>query len=67
MTSSIDTRDELLKEAFLYTKDITSETDLLELALTEFIRIRDSKKLSELRGQISFRDDYDYKAMREGI
>ncbi len=67
MTKSIDIKDELLKEAFLYTKDITSEKDLLELALTEFIRIRKGKKLSELRGQIAFRDDYDYKALREGI
>jgi len=32
--------------------------------LNNFIIDRNSKTLKDLKGKISFRDDYDYKAMR---
>ena len=32
--------------------------------LTEFIADRNKKSLKDLRGKISFRDDYDYKSIR---
>ena len=32
--------------------------------LTDFINGRNKKSLKDLRGKISFRDDYDYKLMR---
>jgi len=35
-----------------------------EKNLTDFIKDRNRKLLKDLRGKISFRDDYDYKLMR---
>ena len=32
--------------------------------LTDFIAGRNKKSLKDLKGKISFRDDYDYKLMR---
>ena len=32
--------------------------------LTDFIARRNKKSLKDLKGKISFRDDYDYKLMR---
>ena len=32
--------------------------------LTDFITDRNKKSLKDLKGKISFRDDYDYKLMR---
>ena len=32
--------------------------------LTDFIAERNNKSLKDLKGKISFRDDYDYKLMR---
>ena len=33
-------------------------------ALKDFISSRNKKSLKDLKGKISFRDDYDYKSMR---
>ena len=33
-------------------------------ALADFIAGRNNKSLKDLKGKISFRDDYDYKSMR---
>jgi len=32
--------------------------------LTDFITLKNQKSLKDLKGKISFRDDYDYKLMR---
>jgi len=32
--------------------------------IANFIAVRNKKSLKDLRGKISFRDDYDYKLMR---
>ena len=37
---------------------------LPDKVLTDFISDRNKKTLKDLRGKISFRDDYDYKSMR---
>ena len=37
---------------------------LTDSVLTNFIADRSKKSLKDLRGKISFREDYDYKLMR---
>jgi len=38
--------------------------DFSDRILTDFIADRNKKSLKDLKGKISFRDDYDYKSMR---
>jgi len=37
---------------------------LTDKVLTDFIALKNQKSLKDLKGKISFRDDYDYKLMR---
>jgi len=37
---------------------------LVDKVLTDFISLKSKKSLKDLKGKISFRDDYDYKLMR---
>ena len=57
--------DILIREAFKYSKDVRTEQELFEIALQEYIMHRKQKNLKDLRGKITFREDYDYKKMRE--
>jgi hypothetical protein len=45
---------------------VKTKKDLISLALKEFVMTRKRRNLLELAGKIEFRDDYDYKACREG-
>lgn len=63
MRTNVDLDDELVAEAFALT-GVQTERELLRLALSELIRVRRKKDLSELAGRISLRDDFDHKAMR---
>ncbi|MDR1342877.1 MAG: type II toxin-antitoxin system VapB family antitoxin [Prevotellaceae bacterium] len=54
----------LMREAFRYSDNVTSEKDVIEIALSEYILRRKKKSIKELKGKIHFCDDYDYKAMR---
>jgi Arc/MetJ family transcription regulator len=63
MRTNVDLDDELMAEAFSLT-GVQTESELLRLALSELIRVRRKKDLSELAGRISLRDDFDHKAMR---
>ena len=66
MRTNIIMDDELVKEAFQYSDNITTKKELVETALREYVINRKRKNLKELRGKILFQDDYDYKLMREG-
>jgi Arc/MetJ family transcription regulator len=57
--------DELVEEAFRYS-DAKTKRELVDRALREFVERRKRKDVRELRGKISFRPGYDYKALREG-
>jgi Arc/MetJ family transcription regulator len=57
--------DDLIEEAFRYSSNITTKKELVETALLEYVNNRKRKNLKELKGKISFRDDYDYKSMRQ--
>jgi Arc/MetJ family transcription regulator len=63
MRLEIDIDDALLNEAFSFSKAKTV-TELIHEALSEFIRLKKRKDLTELAGQIQFSKDYDHKAMR---
>ncbi len=57
--------DELVEEAFRCSDNITTRRELIELALKEYVMNRKRKNLKEIRGKILFREDYDYKSMRD--
>lgn len=64
MQTNVVINDKLVEEAFRYSRNISTERELIEIALTEYVVCRKRKSLKELRGKIQFRDDYDYKLMR---
>ncbi len=66
MRTNIVIEDNLLKEAFKYT-DVSTKKDLINHVLIEFIKNQKRLDISEIRGKVSFKDDYDYKKLRKGI
>lgn len=66
MRTNIVIEDNLLKEAFKYT-NVSTKKDLINHVLTEFIKNQKRLDIREIRGEITFRDDYDYKKLRKGI
>jgi len=65
MRTNIVLDDELVAEAFSYSQTISTKRELIEAALKEYVNIRKRKNIGELRGRISFYENYDYKAMRK--
>ena len=63
MRTNIVIDDHLMAEAQKVSK-IKTKRELVETALREFITNRRRRDLRDLRGKISFREDYDYKEMR---
>lgn len=63
MRTNIVLNDGLVKEAFKYSHSKTKR-DLVEQALREFVENHRRKDLRQLKGKISFREDYDYKSLR---
>lgn len=66
MRTNIVLDDQLVEEAFKYAENIKTKKDLIETALTEFVKLRKMRNLRDLKGKILFADDYDYKKMRAG-
>jgi Arc/MetJ family transcription regulator len=56
--------DQLVDEAFRYSDNIKTKRELIETALREYVKNRKRKDLRDLKGQILFDEEYDYKAMR---
>ncbi len=65
MRTNIVLDDELVRKAFSLSGAKTKK-DLVHEALEELIAAREKQDLRELRGKITFRRDYDYKALRKG-
>ncbi|MDR0865616.1 MAG: type II toxin-antitoxin system VapB family antitoxin [Candidatus Symbiothrix sp.] len=65
MQTNIIINNKLVEEAFRYSRNISTERELIEIALKEYVISRKQKSIKELRGKIKFREDYDYKLMRE--
>ncbi|MEA1947278.1 MAG: type II toxin-antitoxin system VapB family antitoxin [Thermodesulfobacteriota bacterium] len=64
MRTNIVIDDDLLNEAFSVSNARTKK-DLIHEALTEFIRIKKRKDMTELAGSIKFYKNYDHKKMRK--
>jgi Arc/MetJ family transcription regulator len=67
MRTNIVLDDDLMKEAFKYAT-VSTKRELVDLALREFVVQHRRRDLRELRNskQKLIRDDYDYKALRNG-
>ena len=64
MRTNIVLNDQLVDEAFRFSRTISTKRELIETALKEYVDNRKRKNISELRGKIKFSDGYDYKALR---
>ncbi len=64
MQITLNLDESLLKEAFQLT-NLTSQEELVNLALQELVRSRRQKNFLDLAGQIQFTEDFDHKALRE--
>jgi len=64
MKLTLNLDEALLNEAFQLT-ELTTQEELLNLALQELVRSRRKKNLLDLAGKIQFVSDFDYKALRE--
>lgn len=65
MRTNIMLDDELVKKAFQYA-DVKTKRALIDLALREFVEIRQRRDVRELRSKVKLRLDYDYKTLRAG-
>jgi Arc/MetJ family transcription regulator len=57
--------DDIVKAAFRHSKARTKK-ELIHEALKELITARQRLDLTELRGKVAFRTDYDHKKLRKG-
>ena len=64
MRTNIVLDEKLVEEAFALTGARTKK-DLVNLALSELVRARRKKDLTELAGRIRLRSGFDHKALRE--
>jgi len=65
MRTNIVLDDKLVDEAFKYSQTLSTKRELIEVALKEYVDTRKRKNIKDLRGKISFSENYDYKAMRK--
>lgn len=64
MQVTLNLDENLLDEAFQLT-NLSTQEELVNLALKELVRSRRKKNLLDLAGQIQFTEDFDHKALRE--
>ncbi|MFW5931418.1 MAG: type II toxin-antitoxin system VapB family antitoxin [Desulfosalsimonas sp.] len=65
MRTNIVIDDELLEEAMRLCGAKTKK-ELISKALKEYVRTYRQKNLLDLKGSLEFREDYDYKSLRQG-
>jgi Arc/MetJ family transcription regulator len=64
MQSTLNLDETLVREALQLTK-LTTQEELIDLALKELVQSRKKKNLFDLAGQIQFVPGFDHKALRE--
>lgn len=64
MQITLNLDDSLLNEAFQLT-NLSTQEELINLALQELVGSRRKKNLLDLAGQIQFAPDFNHKDMRE--
>ena len=57
--------EKLMADAMRLSK-LKTKREVIDKALYEFVAHYSRKNLLDLRGQIKFSENYDYKALREG-
>jgi Arc/MetJ family transcription regulator len=58
--------DNSVLEKALAISTLGTKKEVIDAALREYVETHSRKNLLELRGQIQFADNYDYKAARKG-
>jgi len=58
--------DESIIQEAMHLSQISTKNDVINHALRELVRMHKQKDLRDLRGQVQFYDDYNYKSLREG-
>jgi len=58
--------DDKLVERALKVSGLQTKKELITTALKEFVRNRGRLDIRQIKGKINFRDDYDYKKLRQG-
>lgn len=64
MQITLNLEESLLNEAFQLT-NVTTQEELVNLALQELVRSRRKKNLLDLAGLVQFTEDFDHKTLRE--
>lgn len=64
MQITLNLDESLINEALELT-NLSTQEELVVLALRELVRSRRKKNLLDLAGQIQFASDFDHKALRE--
>jgi Arc/MetJ family transcription regulator len=64
MQITLDLDEALFTEALQLT-NLTTQEDMIHLAVVELVRSRKKKNLLDLAGRIQFVADFDHKAMRD--
>jgi Arc/MetJ family transcription regulator len=64
MQITLDLDEALFTEALQLT-NLTTQEDMIHLAVVELVRSRKKKNLLDLAGQIQFVADFDHNAMRD--
>lgn len=65
MATNLALDDKLLEEA-MKVGELRTKRETVNTALKEFIERRKQKKILEIEGTITFRDDWDFKKDRSG-
>jgi Arc/MetJ family transcription regulator len=65
MRTNIVLDDRLIEKA-LKISGVRTKKELITIALKEFVRNRSRLDIRQLKGKINFRDDYNYKKLRQG-
>ena len=65
MRTNINLNDDLVNEAFKYTKAKTKK-ELIDIALRELVENHKRLNLLDLAGKVKFEEEYDYKSLRKG-
>ncbi len=66
MRTNVVLDDELVSKAFILAPVIKTKKDLIDVALREFVAVRQTKKIQDIRGMDLFDEEYDYKSLRAG-
>lgn len=64
MRRQVEIDDELMRKALEYS-GLGTKKATIEAALRAVVQLKAQQDLRDRAGKVEFRDDYDYKAMRE--